>query len=97
MTLLLNQNSYFHFLKYLSVNIDYRLFLMINSIWGGTGIRGPNSATGATLTIKFDPHKGRARSPQKPPPGRKLSAKIKLQFTPKKGARLTTTTTVAVG
>jgi hypothetical protein len=29
--------------------------------------------------------------------GRKLSTKINLQFTPKKGARLTTTTTVAVG
>ena len=56
--------------------------------------RSPTGAT--TLTVKLTLTKGEAAFLGKHK-GRKLAAKIKLTFTPKKGAKLKTSTTVLIG
>jgi hypothetical protein len=59
--------------------------------------KGSKTSKGATtLTVKLTLTKAETARLKKRR-GRKLSAKIHLQFTPTKGARLTTTTTVAIG
>ena len=64
----------------------------------GKGLsKASKKSTGATtLTVKLTLTKGEAAFLGKHK-GRKLAAKVKLTFTPKKGAKLKTTTTVLIG
>ena len=58
--------------------------------------RSTSSASGATLTVKLSLTKAELATLKKHK-GRKLRAKIKLSFAPKKGGRLKTSVTVLVG